>query len=653
MVGGARSLLVPVTILAALTGATTLGGPATLRLEAENGLTIGSQPLPQQVGAGPAWVNRAGAASAGREVMIATGGGVVRFVLPRTLLPGRYRVGLNGYGQAFRGAPVVALRVNDREVAQLTFTSPVRVTQRVPSVPLAPGDVLEVRFLNDLYGGPGQDRNAVLDFVELTAEGTSPAGASGSTSSPARTATPTPARATSPTPKPASLSSTGTVSVTAHGAVGDGRTDDTAALTRALNSGAATVTIPKGQYLLSAPVVVTGRNLTVQGQPGAELVASPTFQGVAGSQRGLLWLRGVQNVSVRTLGIDGRRGALPVPGGVFIDGVLVSDSTGVTLSGLQVENAVTDAIAVLDSGDLTIENNVLEGMGRHGVWTRNVTGQRHLGNTITGLGNRTQADADHNGIGILATLGADFTATGNTIRQMSDTGTKTEGVSRVLYRGNTVENFGKDGIKAMPYPPAVSVVTDVRFEDNRLSGLHSWRPDGSGYLLMQSVVRGVITGNTVLGSAGQGDPREEDAVRVNTYGASPPSTGIVIEGNTLRDTRRGLRVLSTGAVVRNNTVTGAAPWARSGVIVGSPGVQVLNNTVSGPVIGVLIDRNVRDTRVQGNSFERHEQAAVFADNQNDGTAVIANRFGDQIGQGIVAPRAAVTACQDNVGTTCP
>ncbi|WP_099749639.1 right-handed parallel beta-helix repeat-containing protein [Deinococcus sp. UR1] len=653
MVGGARFLLAPVAILAALTGATTLGGPATLRLEAENGLTIGGQPLPQQLGAGPAWVNRVGAASGGREVRLSSGAAVVRFLLPRTLPPGRYQVSLNGYGQLFRGAPVVALRVNDREVAQLTFTSPVRVTQRVPSVPLAPGDVLEVRFLNDLYGGPGQDRNAVLDFVELTAEATSTAGASGSTSSLARAATPTPARATAPTPKPASLSSTGTVSVTAHGAVGDGRTDDTAALTRALNSGAATVTIPKGQYLLSAPVVVTGRNLTVQGQPGAELIAAPAFQGVAGSQRGLLWLRGVQNVSVRNLGIDGRRGALPVRRGLFIDGVLVSGSTGVTLSGLHVRNAVTDAIAVLDSGNLTTEDNVLGGMGRHGVWTRNVTGQRHLGNTITGLGNRTQADADHNGIGILATLGADFTATGNTIRQMSDTGTKTEGVSRVLYRGNTVENFGKDGIKAMPYPPAVKVVTDVRFEDNRLSGLHSWRPDGSGYLLMQSVVRGVIAGNTVLGSAGRGAPREEDAVRVNTYGASPPSTGIVIEGNTLRDTRRGLRVLSTGAVVRDNTVTGAAPWARSGVIVGSPGVQVLNNTVSGPVIGVLIDRNVRDTRVQGNSFERHEQAAVFADNQNDGTAVIANRFGDQIGQGIVAPRAAVTACQDNVGTTCP
>ncbi|GHG26101.1 hypothetical protein GCM10017784_18050 [Deinococcus indicus] len=647
MVGAARSPLVPGAVMAALTGATLLGvagTPGTQRLEAENGRTAGGQPLPQQVGAGPAWINRAGAASGGREVMIATGGGGVRFVLPRSLPPGRYWVGLNGYGQPFRGAPVVALRVNDREVAQVTFTSPVRATHRV-SVLLAPGDVLEVRFLNDLYGGPGQDRNAVLDFVELTAEAVSPAGTSGSTSSSVRAAAPTPA--------PARLGTTGTVTVTAYGAVGDGRTDDTAALTRALNSGAATVTVPKGQYLLSAPVVVTGRNLTVQGQPGAELVAASTFQGVAGTQRGLLWLRGVQNVTVRGLGIDGRRGALPVPGGVFIDGVLVSDSSGVTLSDLHVRNAVTDAVAALDSRDLTTENNVLGGMGRHGIWTRNVTGQRHVGNTVTGLGNRTQADADHNGIGILATLGTDFTAARNTIRQMSDTATKTEGVSRVLYQGNTVDTFGKDGIKAMPYPPAVSVITDVRFENNVLSGLNSWRPDGSGYLLMQSVVRGTITGNTVLGSAGQGNPREEDAVRVNTYGASPPATDIVIEGNTLRDTRRGLRVLSAGAVVRHNTVTGAAPWARSGVIVGSPGVQVLNNTVSGPVIGVLIDRNVRDTRVQGNSFERHEQAAVFADNQNDGTAVIANRFGDRIGQGIVAPRAAVTACQDNVGTTCP
>ncbi|MFT2721483.1 right-handed parallel beta-helix repeat-containing protein [Deinococcus sp. A31D244] len=623
---------------------------ATQHLEAEAGLTIGGQPLPQQVGAGPAWVNRAGAASGGREVMIATGGGVVRFVLPRTLAPGRYGVGLNGYGQPFQGDPVVALRVNDREVSQVTFGAP-RATRRVTAVALAPGDVLEVRYLNDVYGGPGQDRNVVLDFVQLTRE---PA-PTGSTSKPSAPAAADTAARTPAAPRLASLNAANQISVTAFGAAGDGRTDDTAALTRALNSGAGTVTFPAGQYLVSAPVTVTGRDLHIQGQSGAQLVVAPGFRGVAGDQRGALWLRGVQNVSVRDLGVDGRKATLPVQADTFIDGVLVTDSSGVLLSGLHVKDAVADGIAVLNSRDLTTENNTVTGMGRHGLWTRNVSGQVHRGNTVTGLGNRGQNDRqrDGGGIGLLATLGSNFTATGNTIRQMSDTATKTEGVSRVLYRDNVIEAFGKDGIKAMPYPPEVQSITDVRFENNRLSGLHSWRPDGAGYLLMQSVSGGAVSGNTVQGSAGQGEPREEDAVRVNTYGGGPPSTGIVIEGNTLRDTRRGLRVLSAGAVVRRNVITGAAPWARSAVIVGSAGVQVLGNTLSGPVVGVLIDHDVTGTRVEGNTFENHEQAAVFADNQNGNTMIVANRFSGQIGQGIVSPVLPDTACHDNVGTRCP
>ena len=60
-----------------------------------------------------------------------------------------------------------------------------------------------------------------------------------------------------------------TVSVKDFGAVGDGVTDDTAEIQAALNSGAANVLLPKGVYIITAPLVVPIKT-TFRGESGGQ-----------------------------------------------------------------------------------------------------------------------------------------------------------------------------------------------------------------------------------------------------------------------------------------------------------------------------------------------------------------------------------------------
>ncbi|WP_029484824.1 right-handed parallel beta-helix repeat-containing protein [Deinococcus marmoris] len=661
----ARCVLSALILAAALPATAGLVANPALRLEAEAGMGNTGAPMQERVGSGPAWINRVPAASQGREVMIAGQDGAVRFTLPRTLSAGTYTVAVTGYGQAFDGAPILAVLVNGIQKSRVTLDWAARATTSLRGVSLKPGDVLELRFVNDAYGGEGKDRNAVLDYVQLSAESTAPAfKTTASAPAPvvkasavkAPTAKPPLVKAATPVAKAAPAAGSATVNVRSFGATGNGKTDDTAALNRAMASGAATVVFPEGQYLVSAPVIVQGNKRVIKADGNAQLVAASSFRGVPGQQRGMLWLRGVRDVTVQGLSIDGRKSTLPDQDDtLLIQGILATGSDTLIFRDLKIQDVTADGIAVLDSSNVLTEGNQITGTGRHGIWTFQTNNQVHRRNTVTGLGFTGSDDRRRRGGGIalLGTLGNGFIATDNILKQSSDTATKTEGMSQVEYRGNTIDTFGKDGIKVMPYPPKVASIRDVLIEKNTIVGIHPWRPDGSGYIVLQSVQGGRVLNNTVQGSKGEGEPYQEDAVRVNTYASGPQSSQIVIEGNDLRDTRRGVRLASDGAVVRGNTISGTSPWSRSGLIVSGQQVQILNNTFKGEVVGVLLDKGIRATRVQGNTFENHEQAAIYANNENPDTAVVDNRFGSGINMAVAGQINPGENCRGNTGGSCP
>lgn len=437
-----------------------------------------------------------------------------------------------------------------------------------------------------------------------------------------------------------------TLDVKTFGAKGDGVTDDTAALNRlAKRTGGKNVFFSPGTYLIGGPVVFDKLSGQSVFGSGATVKASPTYQ--RDNSDAMLLFTNASDLTVRDLTIVGTLDPSAVPTQVNTDGVRVIRGKNVTVSGLTVSRAPTNGITVQESDKTLVKGNTIREPGMHGLWGWKSRDQTYLDNTVVGLG-----QSRYGGIGLLGTIGEGFVAQGNRFSNMSDTGTKTEGVSHVVYQNNTVETFGKDGIKAMPYPGQSKSVTDVLIEDNTVRGLQPWRPDGSGYILLQSVIGGRALNNKIYGSNGQPAVYDEDAIKVNAFGDGPPSRDIAIVGNEASDTRRGIRVEAANAVVRGNTVKGRATWARSGMIVSSDGVTVADNTFDGPAVGLLLDRGVSGTRVEANTFANLE-AGVYADNGNDATIIVGNRFSASVARPIVGQVGSNGTCRDNVGAACP
>lgn len=445
----------------------------------------------------------------------------------------------------------------------------------------------------------------------------------------------------------------GAVDVKTLGVKGDGVTDDTAALNRVGRADGRHIYFSPGTYRVTAPVVWS--NLSGQRIVGkdAKIVADVQFVGVPGQENGLLTLRGAKNVTVEGLTFDGRGGQVPQRAGApWVHAVVVHDSSDVTLRALQVRDPLTNGLVAIRSTRVRMDDNVISGMGAHGIWTFECRQQSFSGNVITGLGNRGPSDRGWRvgGIGLLATHGEDFTASNNRFSFISDTATKTEGVNRVVYRNNYVENFGKDGIKVMPHANHSTAVSDAVVEGNVVRYRRPWRPDGSGYIVLHSVQGARVSRNVIESAAPANEYYDEDAIRVNAFGGGPPSRNVVLEGNEVRNTRRGIRVMSDGVIVRDNVVGGTDAWARSGLIVSAHDVVVSGNKFDGPVVAVLLDGQTARTRIEKNSFANHSNSGVYADNGNDGVVVVGNTFGANVARKIVGR---VSVCHSNVGAVCP
>lgn len=559
---------------------------------------------------GGQWIPDA-AASGSRAVKLLSSGNSTSFRVPA----GTFTVRVRGRGDLYQGAPNVALRVGGKVLSNVPVSTSTYNVFGLGNHTFTAGQVVDLVFTNDLYGPGGypNDRNVVIDVLVLT-----PVTTAAPTPTPAPAPTPTPAPA--PAPAPITAAPSGSVDVKTFGAKGDGVTDDTAALAKAAASGNS-LFFSAGTYKVSAPIVFNNlTDRTLSGQ-NATIVAS----GYRPGAQGIVTLVNARNVVVRDLKIVGTRVPTIAAGTNRQDGVHVSRSTFVSVQNVSVSNAHTNGISFEDSSDVKAVANRIERVGGHGMYAFRTDRQQYLNNTVVGLG--APSGVQSFGIGLLATLGNTFLAEGNTFSNITDTGTKTEAINNVTYRANTVNVYGKDGIKVMPHPSyGVTQVSNAVIENNRVSGFQRWKTDGSGDLLLQSVLGGRVSGNVIVGTPGV---VEQDGLKVNAYGGGPASRDVVVENNSFENTVTGMRLYTgNAAVVRGNTVRSTV--LRHAIVVGgqSAGTLFERNTFDGAKgLTVLVDGTDSTSGMQFNyNTMTNSPTGVYGGPSSARHRVVGNNF---------------------------
>lgn len=591
-------------------------GGLQLEAEADAGDALAPQANVETGNINNGYVFDDAAASGGKAMLLYSTNSAVRFAVPSSLTAGTYTVRVRGRAQSYNGNPILALKLGSTALGSKEVTSGSYGTYTFGTFTLKPGDVLSVVFTNDAYGGtPSTDRNAIVDYLVLDPVT--------STAAPAPAPTTTPV--TTPTPAPSATVPADAVDVRTFGAKGDGVTDDTAALQKAADS-RKSLLFGGGKYLISGQITFSGLSgVTVAGQGATILARSGTPDTAA-----LLLFVNPVNVKVSGFTVTGKNtgDGITTP---WQDGIWISGGSDTTVENNTVSRVAGNAIRVEKATRTTVQGNTLFGFGAHGISGVDSTSQKYLNNSVTGL-LTAQTTVTTRGIGIMGTAGSDYLIEGNTLKNIANTATKTEGTSNVTFRGNTVSGYRRDGIKIMPLQDRGYVIPTVSggvIENNTVSGF-TGAPDvcGSGFKL-DSVLGGAIRGNTYTGTFGAQEPPcgFEDGITLEPYmGAAVPS-GITVENNVVDNAHDGVRLNATSTVVRGNRVT------RSGRLAlvfnqDVTGTQVLNNVFDGSDgIVALLDSGVRNTVFQGNTFGGGDTGVYSESSQNTGNSFVSNAFG--------------------------
>lgn len=424
------------------------------------------------------------------------------------------------------------------------------------------------------------------------------------------------------------LAVSGTVDVKSFGARGDGVTDDTAALNRAAATRDKNIFFSSGTYLVSRPIVFAGLSgQTVQGS-GAVIKAAPGWT-MSGSDLGVVSLRGASNVTVKSLVVQGFANRNVSSWSNRMDGVFVRSSTNVTVEGVEVREVQTMGInAENSSGFKVLGSKIIRTHGT-GLGCGSCTNSVFSGNQIQGAADPNAGSANHNaGLGLMMQMGDTALIENNVITNIWDTATKAEGTSNVTFRGNTINVYGKDGIKIHPFPQGgVTQVRNGVIENNTVRGFRAWKSDGSGGVLLQGVAGGRVSGNKIYGDANPN--REDNGIKLNTY--SSTSRDIVVENNEVTDADIGLLLETANAtVIRRNKFlsSGSTRNMKQCINVGGGSGSLIEDNAFGGFRGIctLFYNGTDNVTVQRNAYTSGDTGLFVNGGSSTGIRIVSNTF---------------------------
>lgn len=349
---------------------------------------------------------------------------------------------------------------------------------------------------------------------------------------------------------------------TGFGALGDGVSDDTPEISRALDAassaGGGVVLFPAGTYMIDCTYhteygLMPGSNTTLQFEPGAILQTLPTPSSLSAYY--LIYLSGVSNVNLVGPGcLVGDRATRTSPSEYGMGIGLGEGSKNIVIAGLTIKGCCGDGIYV-GAGTRSCSNVLVYGVTS--------TGNRRQGMTINCVNGMVVRDSTFsNTSGTNPQCGID-------IEPESGQNVNAVQIHNCAFLGNT-----GGGIQCGPGDAnrTTATFTGSTIAFNSFSGNANWGiriQDCTGNALVGNALSGVLRGALASGFGFQ----------IRNY-----ALNLVVEQNSITSCSSDGMNLSDcqGTWVSTNTVTNNAG---AGIRNTSSGVTLLNNLVSGNTLG--------------------------------------------------------------------
>ena len=363
------------------------------------------------------------------------------------------------------------------------------------------------------------------------------------------------------------------VDVTWGGALGDGSTDDTAAIQAVINAAAtgSQVIFPKtaSYYKITSAITIT-KALTITG-PGT-----------------------ITQATTNTAGF------VVTASNVTIDGLTLNGFQSATYSGHSSENAIyahgtfSAGIAPTYINNLTIKNNTITGWGAAGIQANYINGFKFTNNKISTL--------PYAGIVVLS--GNDGDISGNTLSGFSGTGVGGNNAYGILMSRETGD---AGNLVSQPRSFRISCT------NNSITTIPTWvgidTHSGAYITIANNMISGTYYGITAGSS--------KDSAGVN-YTYAP--LGISIVGNVLDS------AVSNGSAGNGISLTGAVAELATGSIVGN--VVQAYGTQTSANDGAVLAYNTTGMTISGNAIKEASPNGIYLTQNNYGATVSGNAITD-------------------------